>query len=212
MSCEPLVLRGAAAGAARPVTFGHEPVSDEVLAAGPWADVVDRARSAGHRAGYRVGLDEGRRAGLDEGRREVVDRAGGALDALDRAAERLARLDAADAGQHAPRVVELAIELTRLLLQRELEASADPAREAVARALPLAPDRGPLVVRLNPQDCEALGDPASLAPGRDVTVVPDPSLASGDAVVDVGPCRVESRLDEALDRVARALRAQGVQR
>lgn len=210
MSCEPLVLRGHAAVAARPVTFGSEPTPAEVHATGPWADAHDAARAAGHRAGYAEGLDAGRRDGLALGRRDVAGRAAAALTALDRAADRLAATEAATAAELTPTVVDLALELARLVLQRELAVTADPARDAVARALPLLPDRGPLVVRLNPDDRAALGAGDDLVPGRDVTVVADPTVASGDAVVDVGPCRVESRLQEALDRVGRALRGQAV--
>jgi flagellar assembly protein FliH len=210
MSCEPLVLRGEAADAARPVTFGHQPTPAEVLATGPWADAFAAARAAGYEQGHREGVEAGRRAGAAAARHEVTARASRALGALDDATARVAAIDAASATDLAPRVVELALELTRMLLQRELAATDEPAREALARALPLVPDRGPLVVRLNPADYDGLGGVDDLVPGRDVTVVADPSLASGDAVVDVGPCRVESRLDEALERVAEALRVREV--
>ena len=36
-------------------------------------------------------------------------------------------------------------------------------------------------------------------------MVPDPSVAPGDAVVEVGPSRIESRMAEALDRVRSVL-------
>lgn len=208
MSSERVVLRGGAAVAARSVRFGAQLTPSEVLATGPWADAYHEARADAERAGYWDGRAEGRRAGAVEGRHDVVARAASALDALDRAADRLARTDASTVTDLAPRVVELALELAGLILQREVAASAEPAREAILRVLPALPERGELVVRLHPEDHRALGDGDDLVPGRHVTLVADPTLGRGDAVADVGPCRVESRLDEALARVGRALRGQ----
>jgi flagellar assembly protein FliH len=69
----------------------------------------------------------------------------------------------------------------------------------------LPPDAPVATLRLHPVDATA---PAvtDLA-ARGVTVVADPSLAPGDAVVDAGDQVVDLRFGPALERVERALLA-----
>lgn len=208
MSADSLILRGDAARNARTVVFGDELSPGQVLATGPWADSYNEVRLAAHAAGFRQGLDEGRAAGRAEGRHEVDARADAALRALEQAGERLARTDAVTLGEIAPKVVDLALELAGLILQRDVTGSADPGLDALARVLPLAPEHGALVVRLNPDDVRQLGSVEALAPGRELTIVADPALGRGDAMVDAGPCRIDGRLDELMARVAAALRGQ----
>lgn len=208
MSSDSLVLRGGATHAARPIVFGNELPATEVMATGPWADAYSQVRAAAHESGYHAGLAEGVRQGVVEGRQEVLRRTTSALAALDRAAEQLARADAATVAELAPQVVELGLELARLILQRELETVADPGLDALRRVLPLAPERGELVVRMHPEDIRHLGQYHALAPGREITILPDPALERGDAIVEVGACRIDGRLDVAFERVAQVLRGQ----
>lgn len=208
MSAEPLILRGDAARGARPVMFGAELSGDEVLATGPWAERYDQVRLLAQRAGFEQGLAEGQRAGQIQGRDEVRARTDSAVQALEQAGRRLAGVDAVTVGDIGGHVLDLALELAAMILQREVAASADAGFDALARVLPLAPEQGELVVRMHADDIRDLGPFSALAPGRDVTLVPDPSLHRGDAVVDAGPCRIDGRLDDLMSRVAGALRGQ----
>lgn len=208
MSSDRVVLRGGAAEAARPVVFGNELPATEIMATGPWADTYNEVKAAAHEEGYREGLAEGLQRGILEGHEEIRRRTSSSLQALDRAVESLNRADAATAGDLAPQMVELALELARLVLHRELAVTEDPGMDALQRVLPLAPERGELAVRMHPEDIRNLGQYHALAPGRDLSIVPDPSLQRGDAVVDVGACRIDGRIEEAFERVARLLRGQ----
>jgi flagellar assembly protein FliH len=207
MSRDTVILRGHDAERAQPLIFGNEVPAGEVMATGPWADTYNQVRAAAHDRGYREGLAEGLRDGLAEGAEEVRRRSSSAVDALDRAAEQLADAERATIGDLAPQVVELALELTRLILGREVAATEDPGLDALARILPLVPERGELAVRMHPEDLRTLGQYQVLVPGRQVDFVADHTLERGDAVVDVGSCRIDGRLDGAWERVAAVLRA-----
>ena len=87
------------------------------------------------------------------------------------------------------------------VLDRELALAKNPGRDAVTRALALAPN-GDAVVRLNPADVKTLG---SVSFGRELSVVADPSVEPAGAVVEVGACRIDAQIGTALERVRDAL-------
>jgi len=158
--------------------------------------------------GYAAGYAEGQAAAEEEFRRaerqrdaEVersVQAMSAAVDASTRALDE--RVDAL-----AGALPGLVFELVEALVGRELAVAVDPGRDALARALAVNPSKEPVVARLHPDDVSRLGDLGELGDGREITVVADHSVAPGDAVVEVGPSRIESRMEEALDRVRAVL-------
>jgi flagellar assembly protein FliH len=202
------VVRGASAERAQPVVFGTARSEEALLATGPWADAYQEIRTAAEAAGRADGIARGHQQGLADGLEESRRRTAPALVAIEHAAAELQRIDAATVADLTPQVIELALELARLVLQRELEVSRDPGADALARVLELVPERGDPVIALHPDDLGNLGIGPTLAPPRNVVLRPDPSLQRGDAVVDVGPCRIDGRAEEALGRIARALRGE----
>lgn len=196
------VLRGAQVGAA---------VADlgTVSSRAARAIVVDPAIvEAAARDGYTGGFEEGYEAGYAEGLgraehhtemlRVLVGRLGQAAETFG-ARETLAREDVED------QVVATAFRIAEAIIGRTLEDPGERARTAIARALRLAPETGIAVARLNPADAAAIGDPATLATGRALELVADPGIAPGDCIVDAAECRVDARIDAALDRVREVL-------
>ena len=181
----------------------------------PWLDEPDDlavaaetadTRAAGYAAGFAAGRVDGEQEGREVGRREasvVLERAAAALAA---AAADLAARDAFAVDAVTGELAELAVAVVEALLGRELAALESPGRAAVERALALAPERGPILARLHPDDHAAVaavvGD---LAPGREIELAADPTIEPGGAVVEVGACRVDAQLSAAVARVREVL-------
>ena len=186
--------------------------------------VVERARVAAVAAGRAEGYAEGYAAGLGSAA-EQAQATAARVRAESEAAERqrdahLARavellLTAADdfrsreqiaLAQVEDAVVDLALSIARSVLDRELATSADPGADAIARALALVPDDGPVTVRLHPDDALALGELSQAAPGRELVVVADPAVEPGGCVAEAAGRQVDAQVGPALARVAAVLR------
>jgi flagellar assembly protein FliH len=168
------------------------------------------------RAGYREGYEAGRAAGTESARAEEqaaaatrrraqraeLDRA---LAALAAAAAELDARAALDLDELAGTIAGAAVDLAEAILGREVACSPTAGRDALARALDLTPPGVAAVARLHPDDAAAVGDPASIDPGRPVTVVADPAVERGGCLVEAGDCRVDAQLGPALARARAAL-------
>lgn len=160
-------------------------------------------------AAQEEGFEAGRQAGLAEAAAGIdAQRAAAVADAaarLGRAAAGLGDVRAQVVEEVVGDVVGLAFELLEVLVGRELALAETPGRDAVVRALSLAPDRHDLVVRIHPEcglDDEAI---AVLAAGRSVRVVRDPDVDPNGCEVTAGPCHIDVQLPAALERVRRCL-------
>jgi flagellar assembly protein FliH len=230
-SSEPVVLRGdlpRAPGAVAQVTVGD-------LRAGTWtrlgastvlgdsateatlAALADRTRAAGMAQGYAAGWAEGRKRAQEAADEAAAERA--AADEQARArlradqqalvaslADVVARCDAVLAERQellATEAVDLGLRIAEAVLGRELAAMTDPGAEALRRALAEVPPTVAATVRLHPADAAAL-DPAETA-GRPVTVVADPAVATGGAVLETEVSTVDASLETAFARVRGAL-------
>ena len=209
------VLRGAAAAQIRGAVLDADlsllrPILPATQTA---ADVEEAARGVREEAS-RVGYEDGYAAGRARAEREIQEQldalAAGAettLSALESAAHGLARRQAPAIADVERAITAMAVQIAEAILARELRACDAPAREAISRALRLAPERADVVVRLNPQDIAVVGDAASLATDRAVTIIADGSVEPGGCVLDVGPCRIDAQVGPALQRVREVLDA-----
>jgi flagellar assembly protein FliH len=181
---------------------------DEGYAAG-----LAQGSEEGRAAGFDQGLAEGRAAGHRDGvatahaeaRRQVEATVSDTLAGLGAAAADLVAREAPTFAEVESAAIGLALELAEAILDREITVADDPGRDALRRALALAPDHDALVAHLHPADLERLGEVAGLAPGRDLRLVADPSVRSGGCQIVSGAARIDARIESALQRVREVL-------
>jgi len=182
------------------VVWGDLPVfatrSEQVAAA------VEEGRRAGFDAGYRAGVEAGLASA--EGERDALASQGAALLAsLADAAGVLRAQHVQAAAEVEAQIVEAALALAEAVIGRELAVAASPGADALARALRVAGDERPVVVRMHPDDVALLA-PSDRPP--EVELVADPSVERGGCVAEAGDWRVDAQLGPALDRAKAALR------
>ena len=212
------VLRGSDTGAVAAARFD----TDLRTRPGAVTELAAEVRAEAQAAGYAAGWAQGRReadivaqadrdqllAAAHEMAAAHQAAAAAALRALAAAAAGLERRALPLAADLEDAVVRTAFALAEAILGRELAVAANPGRDALARVLALAPTGRPVVVRLNPTDHALLsedGDGAHEFDERQVTLVADPSLASGDAVAVCDATEIDGRLDTALARAKEVL-------
>ncbi len=150
---------------------------------------------------HAAALAEAYQAGFAAGSQSARAEVGTATAALGRAVDRVEALEQTLSVEAIEQVIGLGLELTEALLQRELTASRDPGAEAIARTLAQLPRQEALSFRLNPQDLVRLGEIDSFLADRPHQLISDPTLASGDVVVDYASGTIDGRLSSALQRV-----------
>jgi flagellar assembly protein FliH len=162
--------------------------------------VPDQAQTAAYEAGFADGQRVAELAARDAEHRRTgeLERAVRALDRSADAARSAYEQRSAEFENSLPR---FAFELLELLFGRESQLAVDPGRDAIARALALDETTLPARARLAPCDATMVGDLAELTLLREVTVVADPTIEPGGAVVEVGATTIDAQLSQALQRV-----------
>lgn len=200
------IVRGGAAGAvpARLDTVSSPIARDLVVD----PRLVDDAVRDGYEAGYAAGYAEAREAAMETARvavDQLTERLATVVHRLSDAADGLLAREATRREEIEHDIVDGAFRIAQALLGRELLSIDSMGRDAIRRALVLAPDDGLVVARLHPDDINQIGDIDALALGRALQLVADASLVPGDAVIEVGACRIDARLGDALDRINEVL-------
>ena len=191
----------------------------EAVVAEAAALAAEEARSVGFEDGLRTGLEEGR----ERARRELEAELAAVADREEQERQvRAARLAAtlatlaqaatAYTERELPVVEELhrtgaamAVEIAEVLVGHHLEVAGCPARDAVERALAHTPSGAAAVVRLHPEDADALAEAGPVGAGRAVTLVADPSVERGGCVVESGERYIDTQIGPALRRVRAVL-------
>lgn len=197
------VLRGSVTTRLRAVPFTEDLAGDRPLL-GLDPAVVQRAVEEGRQAGFDAGYHGGlAKAAAEAAEREVRRDAevGRVVAALALAAAAFADRQVAQLSEVQDEVVDAALAIAEAILEREVSVATAPGRDAIVRALALAPE-GDAVVHMHPSDIDSLG---TIECGRDLTIVADATIEPGGCVLEVGACRVDTQLSAALARVRKAL-------
>lgn len=186
-------------------------VTEHALAA-----LAETTRSAARSQGYAVGWTEGRRdaeaaayvaarrhqdeADADRQRQEAEHTA--AIAALVSATAQLVAAIDTTRRDIDERATTLAFELTRTIVGAAQERETDA--DVVRRVLAATPQQPGVTVRINPR----AGSHADLSEltGQGLTVVVDPTMEHGDALIETDSRIVDLRISAALARVEESLR------
>ncbi len=204
------VISGMPAGSYAPASVVLE--ADVLAASGLADDLVAELFATAPEVAERVrrlGFEEGFGAAQAEGVRDAAAQRDAAVAAV---AGRLAEVAAVVAVERQGIVdevvgdsVDLALELLSALVGHEVTSGRPMERDALVRALAIAPIGEDLVVRLPPDSGLSDDDVRTLVRGTTVSVHVDPSIASGGCVVEAGPCRIDAQVATAIDRVREQL-------
>jgi len=212
----PLALAGRELRSGAWTRLGDNAVLGDAVTEHALAGLAEQAQLAARAQGYSTGWAEGRRAAeehADELRRELLVQHHAeearrdtehqvAVDALSRAADDLAAALASACDQVAAHTTQVALDLTEELLGHELAVASAPGTDAVRRALDLVPADSVVRVRLCPSEA---ADPTLAALVGAVSVIADPSLQRGDAMVETVDGVVDARVSGAMTRVREVL-------
>ena len=203
------VLRGVEASPADLATVHARIARDLVIDPELVRDATDEGYRTGYNSGFTAGLEDSgrrhrraRRAAPHGGRCGRAASRRGAADELDaRHADVIAEIE--------ERVVTVACQIAEALVGHELDMASAPGRDTIVRCLQLAPQDGTVVAHLHPDDVTTAmsGDGHEDTYGRAVRIVADATLAHGDAVVDVGPTRIDGRIAPAMARIREVLQS-----
>ncbi|MCK4177617.1 FliH/SctL family protein [Aciditerrimonas ferrireducens] len=181
----------------------------------PPAPSLEEQLALARAEGFAEGRQVGRSEAEDEARREVVEAIGTLSEALRQAVAAWKVAGAAAVQVAEEDVVALALDLAEAVLERELALQRTPVVEALQRCLRLAPDLGPLTVRIHPEELASLQEAEGLAAlgpvlgDRTVEVVPDETVAPGGCLLEAGPCRIDGQIPSALARARAVLATLG---
>ena len=156
-------------------------------------------------------FQEGHQRGVEAGRREFLDSTAKAAEMLEQAARAMAEARDQFLNTLEPQILDLVILVCRKVLAREVTCSEDLLRNTVRRALTKLADQQKLVVRVHPDDHEALHKHrvALLEEFRGVEelkVLPDAEVTAGGCIVESPTLQVDARLEVLLENVLESLR------
>jgi len=215
------VIRGAVAEGAAAAKFAKNLGN---AATGDSASATERAKEQARTTGYAEGWAQGQReaavvAEETATRARISEQAHDQrrAAALAQAVNALGRAVTEHENQLMPTFAELqevllahAFELAEAIVGRSLD---DPQRrtaDALRRAMSAAPESGPLVVSLSPEDYRTLvgtdGTDDFDYEGRQVSLRPNAALQPGDATVETGMASVDATIAAAVARAREALR------
>lgn len=167
-------------------------------------------------AGYEVGFEQGMACGRAATEADIAAsdrRAVSVAFAIAGAAERVAEDLQMQLDRASGTLLATAFEVAFAVIGRDLRERPRTGEDALREALALVARHEPCIARLHPSDIELLGGEDGTAPevlggGRvDFRIVGDPTVDSGDCVIETDTARIEHRLLDALARVRQALAA-----
>lgn len=161
------------------------------------SQALEDARHAGRREAEAImasALDANRRA---------TEQMQMAASALANALDQIEHVDLGTLHDFQQQVLALAVDLAEDIVGRELRAFDDVTLASVERALNMVPDRGDVVLRVNPTDLAVVLESATAMGHRagDVQIVADASVSRGGCTAQCGALQVDAQLPAVFARL-----------
>lgn len=198
------------AGPLKPITYPAVATPEQAQLR---ADAMQRGHQRGHTLGYAAGLQRAReeaalrRAGMDAEHGALLARltadTNAEIAALVAAGAALAARTKPVLDEAEQTLFACALSLAEAVLGRELGDGSASAQAILARVLARQDETGAPLVRVNPQDLDAIRAESLAASG--LKTVADPAMARGEAVAEYPEGFLDARISTALDRARRAL-------
>jgi flagellar assembly protein FliH len=184
-------IKGADSGASRELSEEAERIVSEARMQ------AEEIRTEAHQKGYAEGAEKGRK---EEGAALSKVIAG-----FQRSLEELARLREHGIKDNELEIVELALEVARKIIGSELASDPMTVAKVVRNALSHVRVKESLRVRLNPEDHALLsqGTPEFL---EAVTLVADPGIERGGAVIESSGGNLDAQIEEQLAEIEKSLK------
>lgn len=169
----------------------------------PTARQVDELHKQAYDDGFAAGREEGYRHGEKLAADEMAERAGILDSIISDLAQPLGRFDA----ELIESVAELALQIARQLVRRELHIDPGEVVGVVRETLRFLPPVARLTtVRLNPEDIELVQAALSLeTDGVNLKLEPDPLISRGGCVIETDTSRIDASVESRTAAIASQL-------
>lgn len=180
----------------------------EPCAPGDPNSVDPRLRDRSIEEGMRTGFEQGYQEGMSAAQAQVqqqLDELQNAAAALTQAANEFRQREIDLLSVAEEQIIDGVFAIAEAVLQHEISLKENPGRDAIKRALALAPNGTGATAYLNPTDVERLGESQYEAEGRTIRIVADAQIERGGAILEIGPTRIDTQLTTALERMREVL-------
>lgn len=171
------------------------------------ADIREEARQAGYAEGCRQAA-EAIEEQIEQRAREVAEQQ--LLTSLNKAVRQLAASRAAWLRSWETGAIRLAIAIAKRLVRRKVAEDREVTCELVAEALELFAGATEVTLRMNPDDLQTLGNRLDelfkqVGTASPLQVVADPTIETGDCIVQTTEGTADGRLESRLQRIEEEL-------
>jgi flagellar assembly protein FliH len=193
--------------AADSISFARAPIASRILpppiVVGPTREDEIEAQIAAARAeGYEAGRQDVLAGPAVETDRARAEATVGLLASITTATEALVLDRNRLVDEMTAEVADLALAVVEVILGANL-AGQDELRNALERALAIAPENEPITIRIHPAASIDPEELASLVTTDDVTIVADPTVDPHGCVVEAGASRIDAQISTVIGRVER---------
>ncbi len=157
----------------------------------------------GHQEGYEQGLEQGLEEGKTQGFEQAKPEISKRIDMLDKVTTSFSEPLAQQQKAIEESLLQLALTLSRKVIHCEITQSSQPIIQAVNEGIKTISLQEPIIIKLNPSDIDAVQELYNdeQQAKSNLTLESDPSLATGDCLLEAVSSSVSLQLEERINQV-----------